>query len=48
MLDGAVPQTTGGLYPLELDFSKEYPAHPPLARFPAGFFHPNVFDCGKA
>jgi len=37
----------GGLYPLELEFSQEYPAHPPIARFPAGFFHPNVYDNGK-
>ena len=39
---------TEGLYPVELRFSTDYPALPPVARFPAGFFHPNIYDDGKA
>ena len=33
---------------MELKFSTDYPALPPDARFPAGFFHPNIYDDGKA
>lgn len=40
--------TTEGLYPVDLRFSTDYPALPPVARFPAGFFHPNIYDDGKA
>ncbi|CAK0785873.1 hypothetical protein CVIRNUC_009086 [Coccomyxa viridis] len=36
-----------GLYPVDLRFSTDYPALPPVARFPAGFFHPNIYDDGK-
>ena len=37
----------GGSFPLTLEFSAEdYPAKPPKARFPAGFFHPNVYPSG--
>uniref|UniRef100_A0A7S1SNJ0 SUMO-conjugating enzyme UBC9 n=1 Tax=Tetraselmis chuii TaxID=63592 RepID=A0A7S1SNJ0_9CHLO len=37
----------GGRYPLKLHFSEDYPSRPPTARFPRGFFHPNVYPCGK-
>lgn len=37
----------GGSFPLTLEFSADdYPAKPPKARFPAGFFHPNVYPSG--
>ncbi|BDA48251.1 SUMO-conjugating enzyme UBC9 [Coccomyxa sp. Obi] len=36
----------GGVYPLELKFSEEYPSRPPVAEFPKGFFHPNVYASG--
>jgi len=37
----------GGAYPLNLEFPDEYPTRPPIARFPAGFFHPNIYPSGK-
>ena len=35
-----------GYYPLTMYFSEEYPSKPPKCRFPAGFFHPNVYPSG--
>jgi len=35
-----------GLFPLSMEFSEEYPSQPPKCKFPAGFFHPNVFPSG--
>jgi len=37
----------GGLYPITLQFGKDYPAKPPRVAFPPGFFHPNVYPTGK-
>eukprot|EP00878_Enallax_costatus_P005684 GHUV01005961.1.p1 GENE.GHUV01005961.1~~GHUV01005961.1.p1 ORF type:complete len:160 (+),score=7.96 GHUV01005961.1:240-719(+) len=37
----------GGLYPLSIVFSEEYPTKPPMCKFPAGFFHPNVYPSGQ-
>eukprot|EP00899_Mesostigma_viride_P014044 jgi/Mesvir1/22640/Mv14075-RA.1 len=37
----------GGLYPLTLLFSEDYPSKPPKCSFPEGFFHPNVYPSGK-
>ncbi|MEW5310051.1 MAG: hypothetical protein WDW38_001883 [Sanguina aurantia] len=37
----------GGLYPVSLAFSTSYPAKPPTASFPPGFFHPNVYPGGQ-
>lgn len=37
----------GGLYPIDLKFSADYPATAPLAFFPPGFHHVNVFDNGQ-
>jgi ubiquitin-conjugating enzyme E2 I len=37
----------GGMYPLDIIFSEGYPAKPPLCKFPAGFFHPNVYPSGQ-
>eukprot|EP00195_Chlamydomonas_chlamydogama_P009417 CAMPEP_0202890994 /NCGR_PEP_ID=MMETSP1392-20130828/1207_1 /ASSEMBLY_ACC=CAM_ASM_000868 /TAXON_ID=225041 /ORGANISM="Chlamydomonas chlamydogama, Strain SAG 11-48b" /LENGTH=163 /DNA_ID=CAMNT_0049574655 /DNA_START=140 /DNA_END=631 /DNA_ORIENTATION=+ len=37
----------GGHYPVELHFPDDYPAKAPMAFFPAGFVHPNVFPEGK-
>jgi len=37
----------GGYYPLEMRFSEDYPAKPPYVKFPAQFFHPNVYPSGK-
>ena len=31
---------------MTLEFSKEYPIKPPKCRFPAKFFHPNVYPSG--
>ncbi|KAG1653523.1 hypothetical protein FOA52_012437 [Chlamydomonas sp. UWO 241] len=36
----------GGFYPLALEFSEDYPTKPPKCRFPAGFFHPNIYPSG--
>ena len=36
-----------GLFPLTLKFSQDYPSKPPGCYFPAGFFHPNVYDTGR-
>eukprot|EP00244_Chara_vulgaris_P006374 TRINITY_DN24205_c0_g1_i1.p1 TRINITY_DN24205_c0_g1~~TRINITY_DN24205_c0_g1_i1.p1 ORF type:complete len:159 (-),score=19.32 TRINITY_DN24205_c0_g1_i1:190-666(-) len=36
----------GGFYPLMLHFSEDYPSKPPKCKFPAGFFHPNVYPSG--
>eukprot|EP00013_Stygamoeba_regulata_P016561 CAMPEP_0177681742 /NCGR_PEP_ID=MMETSP0447-20121125/30887_1 /TAXON_ID=0 /ORGANISM="Stygamoeba regulata, Strain BSH-02190019" /LENGTH=156 /DNA_ID=CAMNT_0019191197 /DNA_START=226 /DNA_END=693 /DNA_ORIENTATION=- len=36
----------GGVYPLTMTFSEEYPSLPPKCQFPAGFFHPNIFPSG--
>eukprot|EP01102_Stenamoeba_stenopodia_P004659 TRINITY_DN14978_c0_g1_i1.p1 TRINITY_DN14978_c0_g1~~TRINITY_DN14978_c0_g1_i1.p1 ORF type:complete len:161 (-),score=8.76 TRINITY_DN14978_c0_g1_i1:79-561(-) len=36
----------GGIYPLTCEFTEDYPSRPPKCRFPAGFFHPNVYPSG--
>ena len=36
----------GGLYPLTMTFTEEYPTRPPKCQFPAGFYHPNVYPSG--
>eukprot|EP01100_Stratorugosa_tubuloviscum_P014819 TRINITY_DN812_c1_g1_i1.p1 TRINITY_DN812_c1_g1~~TRINITY_DN812_c1_g1_i1.p1 ORF type:complete len:159 (+),score=78.48 TRINITY_DN812_c1_g1_i1:173-649(+) len=36
----------GAVYTLIADFSEEYPIKPPKCKFPAGFFHPNIFPSG--
>ncbi|KAH3671110.1 hypothetical protein OGAPHI_000821 [Ogataea philodendri] len=33
-------------YPLTIAFPEEYPAKPPKVKFPAGFYHPNVYPSG--
>ena len=35
-----------GFYPLTMEFSEDYPSKPPKCRFPAGFFHPNIYPSG--
>jgi len=37
----------GGVYHLVLEFTTEYPYHPPTCRFEPPIFHPNVFPSGK-
>lgn len=36
----------GGFYPLSMEFTDDYPAKPPKCKFPAGFFHPNIYPSG--
>jgi ubiquitin-conjugating enzyme E2 I len=36
----------GGVFPLVMEFSEDYPTKPPLCRFPKGFFHPNIYPSG--
>lgn len=36
----------GGRYPVTLEFSSNYPDKAPVARFPQGFFHLNVYPDG--
>lgn len=35
-----------GFYPLTMEFSEDYPSKPPKCKFPAGFFHPNIYPSG--
>lgn len=36
----------GGVYPVTLEFTRDYPAKPPRCQFPKGFYHPNVYPSG--
>ena len=36
----------GGIYPLTMEFTDEYPTRPPKCRFPKGFYHPNIYPSG--
>eukprot|EP01023_Acetabularia_acetabulum_P051006 TRINITY_DN5588_c0_g1_i13.p1 TRINITY_DN5588_c0_g1~~TRINITY_DN5588_c0_g1_i13.p1 ORF type:complete len:198 (-),score=34.73 TRINITY_DN5588_c0_g1_i13:730-1323(-) len=36
----------GGFFPLTMDFTEDYPLKPPKCKFPAGFYHPNVYPSG--
>jgi ubiquitin-protein ligase len=36
----------GGYFPLTLSFDDNYPSTSPACKFPAGFFHINVYDSG--
>jgi len=35
-----------GHYTLTMEFSEDYPSKPPKCKFPAGFFHPNIYPSG--
>lgn len=37
----------GGLFPITLTFTSDYPGKPPKVMFPPGFCHPNVFPQGN-
>ncbi|CAD6259895.1 unnamed protein product [Miscanthus lutarioriparius] len=37
----------GGHFPLTLHFTEDYPSRPPDCKFPAGFFHVNVYQTGS-
>ena len=36
----------GGYFPLVLNFNENYPTSAPVYKFPAGFFHVNVYNTG--
>lgn len=36
----------GGFFPLTMEFTDDYPTKPPKCKFPAGFFHPNIYPSG--
>ena len=37
---------SGAFIPLTMDFPKEYPSKPMKCKFPAGFYHPNIYPSG--
>jgi len=39
-------QWEGAVYPLTMEFTEDYPSKPPKCKFPANFFHPNVYPSG--
>lgn len=36
----------GGVYPLTMEFTEEYPSKPPKCKFAPPLFHPNVYPSG--
>lgn len=34
------------VYPVTIEFPEEFPSKPPKVKFPAGFYHPNVYPLG--
>ena len=36
----------GGVYPLRMTFSEDFPVTPPHCQFPKGFFHINIYPSG--
>lgn len=36
----------GGVYPLTMEFTEEYPSKPPKCKFSPPLFHPNVYPSG--
>jgi ubiquitin-conjugating enzyme E2 I len=36
----------GGVYPLTIEFTEEYPSKPPKCKFSPPLFHPNVYPSG--
>lgn len=36
----------GATYPVTISFPDEYPSKAPKVKFPAGFYHPNIFPSG--
>jgi ubiquitin-conjugating enzyme E2 I len=36
----------GANFPVTMEFTEDYPSKPPKCRFPANFFHPNIFPSG--
>ncbi|GAA6002105.1 hypothetical protein JCM10207_003077 [Rhodosporidiobolus poonsookiae] len=42
--EGTIWET--GVYPLTLLFPDDYPSKPPKCKFPAAFYHPNIYPSG--
>lgn len=36
----------GGFFPISMHFTEDFPSKPPKCKFPANFFHPNVYPSG--
>eukprot|EP01118_Nematostelium_gracile_P001165 TRINITY_DN11204_c0_g1_i2.p1 TRINITY_DN11204_c0_g1~~TRINITY_DN11204_c0_g1_i2.p1 ORF type:complete len:147 (-),score=27.43 TRINITY_DN11204_c0_g1_i2:26-400(-) len=39
-------QWEGAVFPINMEFSEDYPSKPPKCKFPANFFHPNIYPSG--